>query len=60
MKNLFLFVILFLISFSVKAEEKNNYETTCKEVGNFIYRCENEEVICYRYSSVGFQCKFKK
>lgn len=67
MKNLFLFVILFLISFSVKAEEKNNYKIPCKEVGIGIYRCENEEVICYKFigeahygSNIGFQCKFKK
>lgn len=67
MKNLFLFMILFLISFSVQAEEKHNYKIPCKEVGIGIYRCENEEVICYksvgevfRGIAIGFQCKFKK
>ena len=67
MKNLFLFIILFLISFSAKAEEKNNYKMPCKEVGIGIYRCENEEVICYKAIgeaihgvAIGFQCKFKK
>ena len=67
MKNLFLFMILFLVSFSVQAEEKHNYKIPCKEVGIGIYRCENEEVICYKsigeahYGiTIGFQCKFKK
>lgn len=36
---------------------------TCTKMGNGIYRCENEEAICYIYDGYkegGIDCKFKE
>lgn len=35
------------------------HETACVRVGD-IYRCENDEVVCYGAGASGLQCKWKE
>jgi hypothetical protein len=39
--------------------ESNEHTLNCVSSGSFLSRCENKEVICYKYISYGLQCRFK-
>lgn len=38
----------------------NEMEMVCEKVGDFMYRCENAEVVCYKYFTYNIQCHFKE
>lgn len=64
MKKLLLMVsILAFFSDGAFALEslKKEHEFKCAEVNSFLYRCENQEVVCYmgKPGSDMLQCKFK-
>ena len=43
-----------------QAEKKPNpYKFKCSNMGEFISRCENVEVICYKYWEGGISCSWK-
>lgn len=58
MKNLILMILL-IGSSNLIAEEKGEYDMTCNWVKERMSRCENKEVICYRFNGESMQCKFK-
>lgn len=41
----------------VRAQTQNKHELECTYVNWGIYRCVNQEVICYKHG-YGIQCKF--
>ncbi len=57
---------LFLLFFGCKSESQKllgPFELVCKHIHKryWIYRCENQEVVCYRNSNDGgIFCKFKR
>jgi hypothetical protein len=61
MRNLL--IILFLINLisckSEKTDKKIPFNCMYTETA-YIYRCENQEVVCYIYVGDAMQCNFKK
>ncbi len=51
-----------LAEVTVEVENKitSKYKMNCEEVVNNVYRCINQEAICYGFSGGGITCKFKK
>jgi hypothetical protein len=45
----------------IREAQESEHHIKCFDVGSnrFLYRCENQEVICYKYND-GLQCKFKE
>lgn len=46
------------MDFRESDEVSTVYQMECVYVGNYLYRCENTEVICYKLN-VSLQCQFK-
>jgi hypothetical protein len=45
-----------------KPIQESHYMMQCEDVGNWMRRCENKEVICYNTEDTraGIRCKFKE
>jgi hypothetical protein len=60
-----LIIILMLLSSEAMAWGENTSQyrfDDCENAGNYLYRCENKEVICYTFEQGdkgGLSCKFK-
>ena len=60
MKYLFLLAVLAGCDAGPSSEPKSPHIFTCQTVGDGVGRCENSEVICYKYYGNNIQCKFKE
>lgn len=62
MRYLILTMLLFGCDSNAGTTNKSKYVLKCEYVNNYVYRCENKEVICYSPypSDGGLFCKFKE